>query len=65
MELAGNWKWKQVDGTEIKNPLEPHYIVTCYASVAAVESDQFDVSIHIAKDLAQFTCFVSEVILYF
>lgn len=34
MELAasqqtGNWKLEQVDGTEIKDPLEPHYIMTC------------------------------------
>lgn len=54
MELAasqqtGNWKWKQVDGTEIKDPLEPHYITTRYVCIAVVKFEHFDVSIHIAR----------------
>lgn len=47
MEIAasqqtGSWEWKQVEGTEIK---DPRYIMATCASVAMFKSAHFDVCI--------------------
>lgn len=52
MELAASqqtesWEWKQVEGTEIKDPLRLPYVTMSCASLAVVKSAQFDVSIRI------------------
>lgn len=49
-----SWEWKQVDGTEIKDPLRLPYIMASCASAAVVKSAQFDISIQIVNRLS--TC---------
>lgn len=54
MELAasqqtGSWEWKQVEGTEIKDPLRLPCIMATCASVAMFKSARFDVSIRIVN----------------